>query len=100
MLPFTSLAAVTADANGTSKDLEATSGLHTMLVTVTGSPSSGQIILEGSHDGSTWFGFGSSSNPIYPTVTANVALRYVRARLFGLGGGASPTVTATIASAE
>lgn len=100
MLPFTSLAAVTADANGTSKDLEAVLGLHTMMVTVTGSPSSGQVILEGSHDGSAWFAFGSTSGAAFSPVTTSVALRYVRARLFGLGGGTSPTVTATIASAK
>ena len=103
-LPFTSLDAAAATGAGASRDLEALSGHHTMVVSSTGSPSSVSVILEGSHDGSVWVQLGTAvgAGPSVRTVPGDGVLehlvRFVRANLVTLSGGSSPTVTATIAS--
>ncbi|MEW2383374.1 hypothetical protein AB0873_14965 [Micromonospora sp. NPDC047707] len=100
MLPFTSLSAATsAPQVGVAKDLEDSVANHTMALTVTGSPSSWAVDLEGSHDGLTWFWLGSGGSASGTLVHAPRVVRFVRARLSALTGGTSPTVTATIASA-
>ncbi|MCG5220273.1 hypothetical protein [Streptosporangium sp. KLBMP 9127] len=98
MLPFTSLdAATSAPQEGAARDYEGVLTNHTMLVTATGSPSQISVQLQGSHDGSTWVDLANTSS--WPTaVSVQRAVRYVRARLGGVTGGSSPTVTATIAS--
>lgn len=100
MLPFLTLLNATSNGPGVAHDLERTSGKHTLAVTVTGGPTAANVIMQGSHDGSTWFNLLPSvavdTNP--PTVTVVSVWRYVRAVLSGLSGGTSPTVTATIAS--
>ncbi|MDG4756057.1 hypothetical protein O7630_34500 [Micromonospora sp. WMMD718] len=99
MLPFTSLSqATTAPAVGVARDLEASLGNHTMLLTVTGSPPSWQVALEGSHDGQTWFFLNAGGSSSGPLVHATQVVRHIRARLSSLTGGESPSVSATIAS--
>lgn len=114
ILPFVSLSAAGAAGPGISVDLNGTSNEFTLVTTVTGSPSSVNVNLEGSHDNVNWFGIVSSTSigsqvvlstevtsgqPVgsTPDATYKPHARYVRAHLVSLSGGTSPTVTATVA---
>lgn len=104
-LPQTSLAAATAAGPGAPVDLGELADHHTMFVTTAGG-ASWAVALEGSHDAANWLSLGqlsgTSAGPVQLTVPSggNVGtlVRYVRANVTGLSGGAAPTVTATIAS--
>jgi hypothetical protein len=102
-LPFTTLNAVTAVTTGVVKDLEGAFQTHTLIVHVTGSPTSWAVEFLGSHDGINWAGGGPYLDQTIGATgyqTTNFHLyRYVRADLISFGGGSSPTLTATIASA-
>lgn len=102
MLPFTSLNSVAANGTGASKDLESVFATHTLIATVTGGATAGRVKLEGSHDGSNWAVLAQTAtfdgSTEYLLDYTGSLVRYVRAELVSLGGGTSPTVTATIAS--
>jgi hypothetical protein len=98
VLPFASLNAATATGAGTSRDLEGLYRYVTMAMSATGSPSTVNIDLEGSHDGTNWVVLtGAALSQGAVSVNAHL-IRYVRANLKTLTGGSSPTVTATIAT--
>lgn len=98
MLPFVSLNAATSTGSGAEKDLEGTFGNHSILQSVTGSPTDWLIELQGSHDGVNWTTLaGLDENNTFHSLV-NFPLRYVRANLASFTGGTSPTFSATIAS--
>ena len=70
----------------------------TMIVSVTGSPSSFSVSLEGSHDQTVWATLATVTTPGATTVDTHL-IRYARANLTALSGGSSPAVSATIAAA-
>jgi hypothetical protein len=97
-LPFESLTSATSPGSGTSRDLEDVQAEHTLIIFATGSPAGFVVHLEGSHDDTNWVDLGSA-NEGTPFIAVSYALvRYVRARLFSITGGSSPTVSASIAS--
>lgn len=105
MLPFKSIDNDPGPAAvGAARDLEETASLFTMVVTTTGSPlpSAGSVDLEGSLDGMNWLTLASitinSGQSIFAvTSTGNDhRVRYIRANLSGLSGGAFTTATAWI----
>lgn len=99
-----SLNAVTSAGPGDTVDLGVPFANHTVVVDTTGSPSDITVVLEVSHDGSTWaqankgsvFYSGSPAAPV--SFTGAVVAQYVRATLAEVDGGTSPTVSATISS--
>lgn len=98
-----SLLAATSTGVGVARDCEQATRHHTIHVTVTGSPNSTAVLLEGSHDGQRWFllvaaGTGTGDTQAVKTVSEHW-VRHVRANLTTLSGGTNPAVTATIASA-
>jgi hypothetical protein len=103
--PFISLDGATATGPGEAHDLGGVYDHHTIVASQTGSPSSVQVVFEGSHDGQTWislaslsFSSGPASATVPTTAVPGALVRFVRANLTTLSGGSSPTVTATIAS--
>lgn len=99
--PAASLSAASATGPGEVIDLGGSMSLHTMVRTAAGGPTDMNVDMEGSHDGASWFTLASLTNSTAApqAVTSERVVRYVRANLLSLTGGASPTVTATIASA-
>lgn len=97
-LPYASLDAATSLGEGFARDLETVLSEHTMIISATGSPSGFVVHLEGSHDNITWVDFGSANEGRLVITVDDHLVRYVRANWTGITGGASPTVTATIAS--
>jgi hypothetical protein len=99
-LPFVSIDAAASTGPGAAKDLEGVGSDFGVMVFATGTPSTVTVQLQGSHDNVNWFTVPT------PTITAadtytnfpNFLCRYVRANLFALSGGSSPTVTVTIAA--
>lgn len=71
-----------------------------MIVTVTGSPTSVSVNLEGSHDNVNWVNLTTytSTSSGYVSFDSQVRVRYVRANLTAITGGSSPTITASIGS--
>lgn len=76
-------------------------------VDLTGSPTSFQVDLEGSVDGTTWSDMASSSSTsstsefgYAPAGTSFRAYPYVRVNINTLSGGSSPTATVTIIGTE
>lgn len=104
MLPAVSLNAATAAGVGTAKDLEAVLGNHQLIATlVTSGATNADVDVEISHDGVRWvrlggISFSASSAETRTTGPLSGLARFVRANLVSLSGGASPTVTATVAS--
>lgn len=100
--PVVALDAVTAIGPGPSIDLGRIMSIHTLVRVLTGSPTSANVSLEGSHDGANWFTLASAttSSAIEVAHGQQRAVRYVRANLTTLSGGTAPTVSATIASVE
>ncbi|MDT0442324.1 hypothetical protein [Streptomyces johnsoniae] len=96
----TSLAAVTADALGTPLDAGVPMTTCTVIAT-SASELAGTIIIQGSHDGTTWVMTNATVPlPAAGTVTVSVtgmACRYWRAGLSEASGAG--TVTATIMAA-
>lgn len=97
VLPIKVLDAVTSTGAGSSFDLETLANQFGIQVVVTGSPSSVDVALQGSMDGTNWYSLISRSAPNSGAEGTNaspqVAARYVRGYLSGLNGGTSPTVT-------
>lgn len=95
----TSLAAVTANGNGTVVDFGSPKRCVTLAISTTGAPTAGTVTLSVSIDGVTFVASTTTA-----TVSANpavshlqhVAVRYARADLTGLTGGTTPTVTAKV----
>lgn len=104
MLPFVSLDAETGTGPGAVRDLETVLTQHRGVGTVSGSPSTLEVHLEGSLDGETWYSMGTSAStgPVFAlTAFASFACpaRFVRANVTAISGGSSPAVTVTIGSA-
>lgn len=100
---FTSLSDIAAPETGTERQLGKPTAHHTMLVFVTGNPISYTVALEGSHDSFNWTRIGTlqgQTGGIYTTLPTTHLITWVRATLVELTGGITPTVTATIASAD
>lgn len=102
--PQTSLAAATANGNGTTIDFTTSRRTFGMQVVLGGDvvPTGGTIVLQLSNDSTNWtatalatFTIGTSVNKDFVYVVDKPA-RYARAVLAGLTGGTNPTVTATI----
>lgn len=101
-LPFTSLMNAGAPTDGGVLDLQA--GLCrqlTMIVGVSGAPSSFSVNLEGAHDlsagDSPWAVLATADSAGAVTVDTHW-VRYVRASLISLSGGSTPLVSATLAA--
>ena len=76
-----------------------------MQVHTTGEPTGGQVILEGSINGSQYFTLGSwtagSDPPEVPIVSDGIPVRFVRSTCTSPpSGGSSPTFSADIAWSE
>ena len=113
VLPWVALSGVTGTGASTSVDLGGVSNEFTMNLVITGSPSSLDVRLQGSHDDVNWFTILEStttgSHPLSTEFTLGEETtgtpdrryrphaRYVRAIVNTLSGGSSPTVTASIA---
>lgn len=100
--PQESLDAVTSTGPGTAVDLGQNYAHHTMILSASGSGTA-QVLLEISHDGTTWASVNSGNVTagvgFFPvTVQVERVARYVRANIASFSSG-TPTVTATIASA-
>ncbi len=71
-----------------------------LQVNTTGSPSSFQVILEGSINGTSWVTLvtATASTPIvsYGHNAAHLIVKYIRLNLDQLNGGTSPTLTASV----
>lgn len=104
MSAYTSLDQATGLGAGEMRQLFQPTAHHTIAVFLTGEPTGCVVVLEGSHDGYHWFPMGRVQCELVGGVktllpTSDLAL-WVRANLIELTGGDSPTVTATIASAD
>lgn len=97
-MAYTSLSAVTSPEVGSAQNLLSLLTHHTMVTTVTGTPSTCEILMEGSLDNSTWITLGVT-NGTGSCHSVAAVVQYVRANLTTLGGGSSPTVTAKLGSA-
>jgi hypothetical protein len=100
--PTTSLAAVTATGAGAVADLGVVRSAHTLQTSVTGAPTGVTVLLEGSLAATgPWVVLATSTSTTGDVQTATgKAVRYVRADLTVLTGGAAPTVTALTGSAQ
>jgi hypothetical protein len=99
MLPYLSLDAATAAGPGAVLDLGRVESEFTLAVFTTGSPSTCNVVLQGSHDGENWAGISGPASVGLNNSNSGFLVRYVRADCTALSGGTSPTVTATIAAA-
>ena len=102
----TSLSAVSATGSGTAWDNGFMRSNHSMVVTTSGTVTSGAVALQVSLDGSNWVtapGAGatvsplSASAPVTLAVASNVCARYVRANVTTTIGGGG-TITAVVSS--
>ncbi len=104
MSAFVSLDGARDLGPGQERQLQATTAHHTMAVTLTGEPLNCEVTLEGSHDGYGWFPIGTLqlalTGGLKTTQSTGALFNHVRANLTKLEGGNSPTVTASIASAD
>ena len=104
MSAYTSLDSAIATGPGEDRRLLKATAHHTMAVTLTGQPTTVEVVIEGSHTGYDWFPMGTLQCALIgglKTLPATTHLvTYIRANLTRLEGGDSPTVTATIASAD
>lgn len=104
MSAFASLEGTSELGPGTERQLLIATAHHTMAVTLTGEPTNCEVALEGSHDGYAWFPLGTLqcalTGGIKTTQPTAHLFTHVRANLLTLTGGTSPTVTASIASAD
>ena len=72
---------------------------HTWKTTIAGGPTSIQVDLEGSIDGSTWSQIDTSTAVAGELRhIVNKPVRFVRAKLVAIAGGASPTATVDYAA--
>lgn len=94
-----SLNAATATGPGAAISFDVPHASHSVFLSATGSPSTAQVALEGTVNGTDWFAIGTAtlSNPW--TNVGNLPLVAARANLTALSGGTSPTVSAWIAAA-
>jgi hypothetical protein len=101
-LTGTSLAAVTATGAGTIFNNGAPRTAASMQVSVTGAPSTWNVNLEGSVDGTNFFTLASVTQATTGSVASSInvhAMVAVRANLTAFSGGTSPTFTAVVAVA-
>ena len=93
----TTLNAVTANSTGTTIDAGAAQSNWTGIAVVTGSPTSGTITLELSHDGTNWVSSTATNNiqaaGTYLVASTGKPTRYARVSLTGLTGTISLTAT-------
>lgn len=73
-----------------------------MTTTVTGSPASFTILLEGTYDGSTWFTLATTTNVAGETVfgSSTAPFTNLRARCSAVSGGTNPTVDVFVTASE
>lgn len=103
MIPGTSLNAVNANGPGSAIDFDEVCSTVTVIASCAGSPTAGNVHLDGSHDGVNWFTLGGTTSfdgagTSMSFTSSGPLVRYARAVLFNLTGGSSPSVTATIAA--
>ena len=93
-----SLDAVSATGPGAAIMFDEPHTNHSLSYSTTGSPTSVAVELEGTIDGTNWFGLFSAGNPPFGN-SIDFPLLGIRANLTTLVGGVSPTVTAWVATA-
>ena len=71
---------------------------YTVEAVTTGSPSSIEVQLQKSINGTLWVTFGSLQSQGHLAVTLEQPVKYIRLRLSTLSGGSSPTVSASLAA--
>jgi len=98
-LSLVSLNAVTSTGPGGVLTFHEPKSNVSMQVIVTGSPSECVVDLQGSLDGSNFFGMSSVLTGSPSCALAAFPILYLRASLRTLSGGSSPTVTAIVAAA-
>lgn len=92
-----------ATTSGTETDPEEITGATRfgLQVEITGSPSTANVLLDGSIDGVNWhalFAATGLTSQLYGFGLAATApvVKYIKVRLDVLAGGTSPTVTASV----
>lgn len=101
----TSLNAATTTGAGSEIQFDKPKSDISMQLTITGSPSTVQVDLQGSLDGSTYISINSEyvSSPPSPysifVFSTGKPVASVRANVISLSGGTSPTVTAVLGAA-
>lgn len=106
MSSFTSFEAISEPVEGEPRRLRKATAHHTIAVFTEGDPLQVVVQVEGSHDGFRWFPMGTvtfgGGDPVAVKSTQPTThlVTWIRASLIFLEGGADPTVTATIASAD
>jgi len=73
-----------------------------MTTTVTGSPASFTILLEGTYDGTNWSTVATTTNVAGETTWSNglVPFTNLRARCTGVSGGTNPTVNVAVTASQ
>lgn len=95
--PFKSLNAVTATGAGFPADFGVAHSKFSLQTVITGAPTAVSVALEGSLDGANWSPLVTTTSTTGEIVAiADKPVRFVRANLTTLTGGAAPTVTAWI----
>lgn len=89
-------------SGATTDPVEVTgSTAYGLQMSVTGEPTSGAVILEGSIDGASWIELASVNIALAGTASrivwaAGAPVREIRVRMTNLGGGSSPTLSASV----
>lgn len=89
-------------SSATTDPVEVTgSTAYGLQMSVTGEPASGAVVLEGSIDGVNWFEVASVNVALAGTASRIVwadgtPVREIRLRMTNLGGGTSPTLSASV----
>lgn len=96
MLPFKSLNAETSVGSGVQKDLEGTFFNHAVFLTHSTNPTSFEVDVQVSPDGSLWVSIGSVTTA-GGHASFSFPARYVKARVVSIAGP-SADVTAWVAS--
>lgn len=104
MSAFVSLDGATALGAGEYRQLPVATAHYTLAVSLKGEPTNCVVVLEGSHDGYAWFPIGtlqmSLTGGIMTTPPTAHLFNWIRANLTEMEGGTSPSVVASIASAD
>jgi hypothetical protein len=69
---------------------------YALQVAYTGSPSSGQVLLQGSLDGVNWVGDVDVNPGGTTTARSDKPWNFIRLAFAGFSGGSSPTVSASV----
>jgi hypothetical protein len=97
-----SLDAVASAQEGSAIIFDVPKTAFSMQISFTGAPTSWEVHLEGSIDGTNWKNIGSlaTGSPSGDILSASgKALPMIRANLISMSGGSSPTFTAWLAAA-